>query len=67
MTLTEFINTFDAENTIILLEGKREVKDNDKDKLISLGEVLAKLTKKCLFRSGNAKGADAFFLKAFQG
>lgn len=61
MTLNEFVETFDVENTIVLLEGKRNVLDADKEKLIALGELLAAKTKNCVFRSGNAKGADAYF------
>ncbi len=61
MTLKEFIDEYDYENSIVLLEGKRNVIDNDKDKLINLGKLLATKTKKMTFRSGNADGADYFF------
>ena len=61
MTLQDFISNFDKENTIILLEGKREVPDTDKEKLISLGKLLAQNTKFMKFRSGNADGSDYLF------
>ncbi|MBK9329707.1 MAG: hypothetical protein IPM95_10440 [Sphingobacteriales bacterium] len=61
MTLNEFINRFDNENSIILLEGKRKVLEKDKYKLIALGKMLASLSKKMIFRSGNADGSDQLF------
>jgi len=61
MTLTNFINQFDVENSIVLLEGKREVSSNDSDLLIQLGKTLATKTKKMKFRSGNANGSDHYF------
>ncbi|MBK8848500.1 MAG: hypothetical protein IPO27_18950 [Bacteroidetes bacterium] len=61
MTLQEFIKQFDKENSIVLLEGKRNVLEQDKEKLISLGKLLASKTKKITFRSGNASGADQLF------
>jgi len=33
MTLNEFIQRFDKDNSIVLLEGKRTVLDTDKEKL----------------------------------
>ncbi len=61
MTLEEFINHFDKDNSIVLLEGKRVVLETDQEKLISLGKLLATTTSKMLFRSGNADGADYYF------
>ena len=46
MTLSEFIEQFDKENSIILLAGKRKVLDADQQKLVSLGRLLASRTKK---------------------
>lgn len=61
MTLTEFTTTFNKENSIILLEGKRNVLESDKEKLIQLGRLLATHLPLATFRSGNADGADFYF------
>jgi hypothetical protein len=61
MTLNEFIKQFDKDNSIVLLEGKRNVLEEDKDKLITLGRLLASKTKRIIFRSGNANGSDQLF------
>jgi hypothetical protein len=61
MTLKDFIKQFDKENSIVLLEGKRNVLDADKEKLVLLGKLLASNTSKMIFRSGNADGADYYF------
>lgn len=61
MTLQEFIHTFDKPGCVVLLEGKRTVKNEDEVKLIRLGKLLAEKTKHMLFRSGNAPGADYLF------
>lgn len=61
MTLKEFIKEFDNPNSIILLEGKRNVIETDKEKLTALGSLLASETKQMVFRSGNAKGSDQLF------
>lgn len=61
MTLQEFILQFDKVNSIVLLEGKRNVLEADKEKLIALGRLLASNTFKMKFRSGNAEGADQLF------
>lgn len=61
ITLKEFINLFDNDNSIVLLEGKRDVLDADKEKLTALGKLLASKTEKITFRSGNADGSDLFF------
>ena len=61
MTLKDFITQFEKENSIVLLEGKRNVLDADKEKLVLLGKLLASNTSKMIFRSGNADGADYYF------
>ncbi|MEO6691873.1 MAG: hypothetical protein ABIO44_05985, partial [Saprospiraceae bacterium] len=61
MTLKDFINQFDKDNSIVLLEGKRNVLETDKENLVSLGKLLASRTSKMIFRSGNADGADYYF------
>lgn len=53
--------TFDKPNSIILLEGKRNVLEADEEKLTALGRLLASTTKSRLFRSGNAEGSDQLF------
>lgn len=63
MKLKEFIQNFDKENSVVLLEGKRTVIEEHKEKLVSLGKLLASTTKKMIFRSGNASGADHYFSK----
>jgi hypothetical protein len=61
LTLNEFIEQYDYEDSIVLLEGKRIVLADDKPKLIELGRLLAVNTSKMMFRSGNADGADHYF------
>ncbi len=61
MTFKEFISDFDKATSIVLLEGKRNVLEEDKEKLIVLGRLLASKTNRMIFRSGNAEGADQFF------
>jgi len=63
MNLSQFIEQYDKENFIVLLEGKRDVLEADKDKLIRLGSLLASSTKHIIFRSGNARGADELFAR----
>lgn len=63
MELEEFIKTYDQTGTIILLEGKRNVKDADKSKLEAFGKMLAEKLPNVAFRSGNADGSDLFFSK----
>ena len=63
MTLKDFVDQFDKENAIVLLEGKRKVIEEDKDRLENLGKLLATRTTKIIFRSGNADGADYYFSK----
>ena len=61
MTLAEFIENYDKEGSIVLLEGKREVWEGHKAKCVALGKLLAEKTKHIMFRSGNAEGSDALF------
>ncbi|CAN5546540.1 hypothetical protein BH10BAC5_BH10BAC5_08830 [soil metagenome] len=61
MNLDDFIKKYDTPNSVVLLEGKREVADDDKPKLVDLGKLFASKTKHILFRSGNASGADQYF------
>ena len=61
MILKEFLENYDKENYIVLLEGKRDVLESDKQKLFELGKLLASKTTNMIFRSGNAKGADLYF------
>jgi len=61
MLLEEFLARFDLEGSVVLLEGKREVAEQDREKLIVLGRLLAERTVFTIFRSGNAPGADELF------
>jgi hypothetical protein len=61
MTLQEFIQQYDIPGSIVLLEGKRSVLEQDKNKLTALGALLANSTQHMLFRSGNADGSDQYF------
>lgn len=61
MTSTDFFAKYKLENTLILLEGKRNVLDIDKEKLIQFGKFLAANLPNAKFRSGNADGADFYF------
>lgn len=63
MKIEDFISEFDQPTSIVLLEGKRKVKPEDKSKLVALGELLASKTKHMIFRSGNASGSDELFSK----
>lgn len=63
MELSEFIETYNCKKNIILLEGKRNVLESDKEKLIQLGNLLATCLPLVTFRSGNADGADFYFSK----
>ncbi|MBK9272749.1 MAG: hypothetical protein IPM48_14265 [Saprospiraceae bacterium] len=63
MTLYEFIIKYDQENSIVLLEGKRNVLEADQENLIALGKLLALKTARMTFRSGNADGSDQLFSK----
>ena len=61
MTLPDFLTRYDTANAIVLLEGKRRVREEDKPKLTALGQLLASATTRMTFRSGNADGADQLF------
>lgn len=61
MTFKDFISQYDKINSIVLLEGKRNVVDADKEMLTALGKLLASKTERMIFRSGNAEGADQLF------
>jgi hypothetical protein len=61
LTLEKFINLIDREEIVILLAGKRDVLPADVEKIKQLGHILAQRTKKTLFRSGGAHGADTLF------
>lgn len=61
MTLTAFLNKYDNPGAIVLLEGKRNVAEEDKANLTLLGKLLAEKSTHILFRSGNASGADLYF------
>ena len=61
MTFTDFKIKYDRLNTVILLEGKRNVLPQDQEKLFELGKLLASKTNNIVFRSGNVSGADEFF------
>jgi hypothetical protein len=61
MTLAEFIEKFDVVDSIVLLEGKRDVLEDDKAKLMDLAKLLALKTTNMIFRSGNASGSDHYF------
>ncbi len=63
MELTKFIEIYNCKKSIILLEGKRNVLEYDKEKLIQLGSLLASCLPLATFRSGNADGADFYFSK----
>jgi hypothetical protein len=62
-SLNKFINLYDKPGSVVLLEGKRKVLDEDKTKLEALGALLCSKTKHILFRSGNTQGADEYFSK----
>lgn len=61
MTFKEFITRYDKESSVILLEGKRDFNERDKNSLVGLGKLLATRSTKMTFRSGNAEGADYYF------
>ncbi|MES2765227.1 MAG: hypothetical protein V4642_05130 [Bacteroidota bacterium] len=63
LSFEDFVDNFDYEGAIILLEGKRDVLPELQEKLTALGAKLCRETKHARFRSGNASGADEFFSK----
>lgn len=62
-TLQSFIKAYDFDGSVILLEGKRIVNQEDERKLTVLGELLCREMKHARFRSGNAPGADELFTR----
>lgn len=60
MTLQDFIEKYDFQGSIVLLEGKRDVRPDDEEKLRNIGKILASRTNHIVFRSGNADGSDGF-------
>lgn len=63
MNFQAFLDKYDFPGSVILLEGKRDVLEEDKHKLILFGELVVKYTRYMRFRSGNASGADELFCK----
>lgn len=62
MKYAEFLKNISRINAqVVLLEGKRKVIEEDRDKLIRLGRKLTQDLPDCIFRSGNADGADTLF------
>jgi hypothetical protein len=61
MSFDEFAAKYDIAGAVVLLEGKREVREADKDALVAVGRLLASNTQHMVFRSGNAPGSDAYF------
>ena len=61
MRFQEFVDMFDLPGAIVLLEGKREVREEDLAALVAVVRLLATKTKHMVFRSGNAQGSDALF------
>ncbi|HEB61871.1 MAG TPA: hypothetical protein ENI82_01855 [Bacteroidetes bacterium] len=61
MTLEDFKKIYDKPGSIVLIEGKRKVKETEKESLVQLGKILAEQTKHITFRSGNAAGSDELF------
>jgi len=59
--LKEYIKHLNKKNPIVLVEGKRKVKEEDKIMIVKLGEQLAKDFPDVIFRTGNANGADELF------
>jgi len=61
LTFKDFIANYDKPGAIVLLEGKRKVPEDEKERLIELGKLLTQNTSNMVFRSGNASGADEYF------
>jgi hypothetical protein len=61
MSLQDFLDTYDKPGMVVLLEGKRNVPEQDQALLVAIGKLLASRTTHTLFRSGNASGADMYF------
>lgn len=67
MKFNDFLAMYDCPGNVVLLEGKRHVREDDRVKLFKLSKLLAENTKHIKFRSGNAAGADNYFSKGFMG
>jgi hypothetical protein len=63
LTFDLFVEEYDLPGTVILLEGKRKVRPEDKLLLEALGKKLCLIMKQARFRSGNAPGSDALFAR----
>jgi len=61
VTLIDFIEQYDLEGPVVLLEGKRGVAPKDGFLLTELGRMLASQTRHITFRRGNASGSDELF------
>jgi hypothetical protein len=57
-----YIKNLKEINPIILVEGKRKVKEKDVDKIKQFGKKIAKDLSHCIFRTGNAGGSDQYFI-----
>jgi len=44
MTLDQFVTTYDIAGSVVLLEGKRDVKSDDQESLVQLGRLLVLLS-----------------------
>ena len=64
MTLSALQNLLDSTaNPVVLLEGRRKVKPDDKPKLVEFAKNMAKRFPDAIFRTGNADGSDTLFAK----
>lgn len=61
IVFTGKIARINKEKPVILLEGKRKVQPDDRPLLVRLGTLLATDLNFCIFRTGNAEGADELF------
>lgn len=61
LTFEEFTVQYGHDGAVILLEGKRDIPEKEKEKLVELGRLLAFKTSRMTFRRGNAPGADYLF------
>lgn len=59
--LQEILNS--KANPVVLLEGRRKVKPDDKSKLVMFAKNMAKTFPNVIFRTGNADGSDTLFAK----
>lgn len=68
MTLKEFIKKYDKQHAVVLLEGKRNVLETDKEKLTALGKLLATKTKKNVVPKWQCRWVGLlFFTRCFNG